>query len=186
MNNIIACGIEEINEKGVRFTMADLAARMSVSKSTLYIHFASKDALISAIIEMTIENITKQDQAILGNQNYSVLDKIRELLNYQPQSALILDNKFFLSIKRNYPKDWEKFLAFRKQKLERIILLIEDGIKQGYFRAVDLTVLQAMLEATIEAFFDQRFLLVNKMDFKQAVAKMTEIIFNGLLLPKKN
>lgn len=186
MDDIIACGIAEINEKGVSFTMADLAARMSVSKSTLYAHFASKDDLIEAIIERTIDDIVKQDRDILENKHYGIIDKIRELLNYQPQSALILDNRLFLSIKRAYPKAWDKLLAFRKQKLQAIILLIEAGVKQGYFREVDLVVLQVILESTIDAFFDQQFLLINRMSFKQAVSKMTDIIFKGLVLPLKN
>jgi len=50
-NQIMAAALEEINKVGIKFTMSDLVKRLSISKSTLYAHFKSKEEVIGAIVD---------------------------------------------------------------------------------------------------------------------------------------
>lgn len=180
-NKILTACIEEINEKGLHWTMADLAAKLSVSKRTLYEAFPSKDSLIASVIDTTIELIEKQDKDILNKESWSTTEKINELMSYVHQTSLILDKHLFLSIKQCYPEEWKKFVCFREKKLTAIEKLITQGIAEKQFRVVDMNIVKAVIRSTVDTFFEKSFLLNTDMTFKQAMNKLMDILFYGLL-----
>ena len=58
-----------ILEKGYNDTsMDDIATRVGVSKGTLYLHFASKDDLLLAIIETNLRAFTESMNAIITSE----------------------------------------------------------------------------------------------------------------------
>lgn len=181
-NNILNACINEINQKGLHFTMADLASSLAVSKRTLYEAFRSKDLLIAHIIDTTLEDIKKQDSDILKNHSYNTIEKIKELMNYQPKTLLILDTQLVMSIKQYYPKEWKKLVGFRENKLLLIESLINQGIAEKQFCAVDMSIVRVMIRSAVEVFFEKSFLVNTEMTSKQAISKMTDILFNGLLI----
>lgn len=180
-DRIVPAGIDEINEKGLKFTMSDLAERLAVSKRTLYESYPSKDALISDIVDTTIKRLEKQDREILEHEEYSLYTKIEELLNYQYKSNLTLTNIFFISLRRYYPLEWAKFLRFRENKLEYIDKLFCMGFDEGYFRDVNRKILKIMISASVDALFEQKNLCNIDMSYKQAISQMGDILFNGVL-----
>lgn len=181
-NNILNACINEINQKGLHFTMADLAASLAVSKRTLYEAFRSKDLLIAYIIDTTLEEIKIQDADILTNDSYSTIEKIKELMNYQPKTSLILDSQLLVSVKQYYPKEWQKLIGFRESKLSLIESLIKQGIAEKQFCEIDMNIVRVMIRSSVEVFFDKSFLLNTEMTSKQAIGKMTDILFYGLLI----
>lgn len=181
-NKILTACIDEMNEKGLHWTMADLAARLSVSKRTLYEAFPSKNSLIASVIGATIADIEKQDKDILNNKSYSTIEKIKELMSYLPKTSLVLDKHLFLSVKQCYPEEWKKFLWFRENKLTAIEKLITQGIAERQFREVDMNIVKAIIRSTLDSFFEKNFLLNTDMTFKQAINKLMDILFYGLLI----
>lgn len=49
-DRIMKAFIEEIREKGMKFSMDDLARRLGISKRTLYEHFSSKVEILETIM----------------------------------------------------------------------------------------------------------------------------------------
>ena len=65
---ILQAGEELILEKGYSDTaMDDIAARVGVSKGTLYLHFASKEDLLLAIIETNLRAFTETMNSIISS-----------------------------------------------------------------------------------------------------------------------
>jgi len=58
----MAAAIDEIYKFGIKFTMSDLVKRLSISKSTLYAHFKSKEELIGAIVDSALASLCQQKQ----------------------------------------------------------------------------------------------------------------------------
>jgi len=77
--------IEEINESGIKFTMADLATRVAVSKSTLYAHFSSKEELIGEIVNYFLAGIRSYDEGIMNNDKLDFRGKLEALLLGEPK-----------------------------------------------------------------------------------------------------
>ena len=76
---IIMAVFDEIKLKSFKFTMNDLATRLSISKTSLYENFSSKAELIAACVEYLMLDLKKQESEIY-NSNKSVLNKFRQLL----------------------------------------------------------------------------------------------------------
>ena len=74
-SRIITAALVEMDEHGVRFTMNNLAARLGISKRTLYEHFDSKEVLVEAIVDAIIT----QEQRIIG-----IMDEIKAALGEAP------------------------------------------------------------------------------------------------------
>lgn len=180
-NRVLMGAIEEMNEKGLRFTMSHLAKRLNVSKRTLYESYPSKDILIRAVVDATIQHIEMQDATIMDCKPFSIIEKIEELLNYQYKSDLHLTKSFFIELQYLYPSEWEKFLHFRKRKLDTLDTLFHEGVEKGIFRNVHRNILQMMIHSSVNAFFEQKNLSDLDMTYKQAISIMGDILFYGIV-----
>lgn len=67
--------IEEIWEKGMKFSMDDLARRLGISKRTLYEHFSSKVEILETIIEQTAQEFDEKTRQIVEDSNLTLLEK---------------------------------------------------------------------------------------------------------------
>lgn len=78
---ILQAGEALILEKGYADTaMDDIAARVGVSKGTLYLHFASKEDLLLAIIETNLRSFTETMNTII-NSEQSPREKLEALIH---------------------------------------------------------------------------------------------------------
>ena len=69
---IMTAALAEMDEHGVRFTMNNLAARLAISKRTLYEHFESKEVLVEAIVDAIITDLQVQRLEIVNNPGLDV------------------------------------------------------------------------------------------------------------------
>lgn len=78
---ILQAGEALILEKGYGETsMDDIAARVGVSKGTLYLHFASKDDLLMAIIETNLRRFVETMTTIINSES-GPLAKLERLIH---------------------------------------------------------------------------------------------------------
>lgn len=178
-NQIIAAAMDEINEVGIKFTMNDLVKRLSISKSTLYAHFKSKEDLIGAIIDLGLASMRQQEKAILNNNALNVSEKLKALLLIHPPMDISI--QLMLKLKRNFPEEWDKCEQHRIEKWQSIEALINEGILAGYFRSIDLTILRIIFDATVKELMDQGFFVHNTLSFSDSMNKMADILFRGII-----
>ena len=67
--DILTTTLELFNDKGLDFTMDDIAQSMHIAKKTIYRFFSSKEDLLIALLDYGFENIQKEKQKILVLQN---------------------------------------------------------------------------------------------------------------------
>lgn len=179
-NRIMLAAIEEINQNGAKFTMADLAKRMAVSKSTLYAHFESKEALIGNIVDSLAEKIFQRDEAVLTNTTMSFNEKLKTILANDPNTLGHISNRFILDIKRYYPEKWNQCEAIRDYKWQCVENLLLRGRESGHFRPVDLAITKIMFIATMNELMNQNFLMQNNITVLDAAEKMADILYFGI------
>lgn len=177
-DRIIMAAIEEIKTKGFKFTMGDLAKRLSVSKSSLYECFSSKEKLVTAVLDTVLTNFCNQEQHIYQSE-LSIVEKLQAVLVVTSKTFEPFHNRVYDDLRTNYPDEWERVVLFRKERMERLTSLLNQGISEKIIRPVPIGVIQHMLLST--NFSNYQFLAENNITYPDAVAAMMDIMVHGLL-----
>ena len=64
-DRIIMAAIDAFNEKGLKFTMSDIASRLSISKKTIYTVFETKDGMLLDMVDYLFDGIKESERAII-------------------------------------------------------------------------------------------------------------------------
>lgn len=180
-NRIIMATVEEINLRGFKFTMSDLTKRLSISKSSLYEHFSSKDELIATILDIVLNDFRSQEEKIY-NSDLPIIEKLKAVLTITPEVFEPFHNRVYDDLRLTYPNEWKKVTEFRKERMDRLAALLSQGIETGTIRPINIGVVQQMIVSTMNDLISYRFLTENNMTYPNAVAAMLDVIIQGLLV----
>ncbi len=183
-NRIIMATVEEINLRGFKFTMSDLTRRLSISKSSLYEHFASKDELIATIVDIVLNDFRKQEEKIYTSQ-LPILEKLKAALTITPEAFEPFHNRVYDDLRLTYPNEWQKVTLFRKERIDRLTNLLSEGMEAGTIRHVHLGVVQQMIVSTINDLISYRFLAEHNMTYPDAVAAMLDVMVHGIMVKEQ-
>ena len=184
-SRIMMAAIEEINQNGIKFTMADLATRLAVSKSTLYTHFSSKEEMIGTIMDFLMASMQQQDEDVMNNNTLNLQEKMKALLLSEPKALGAIGNRFIIDLKRHLPEEFKKGDKCQERKWQMVECLLNQGIITGDFRSVDLTITKVMFNATINELLNPNFLMHSNQTLVDALGKMTDILFFGIIASDK-
>lgn len=85
---ILRAAASQFRQRGFHGTsMQDLAEEVGVTKSSLYHHFPSKQALLSEILEFTVERVTPHLEEVLESDRPST-EKLRSAVRLHVQAAI--------------------------------------------------------------------------------------------------
>lgn len=176
---------EEMNSRGIHFTMADLARQLAVSKSTLYLYFTSKDELIDAITNAVFDDIRQQEEAISNDPNLSSLEKIESMLAVFPRTFGPIDNRLIDDFRRYMPKEQAKAELFLYERWQRLESLIHREIEGGRLSPINLAVMQKIYLLVRTGLVDYKFLAQNNLSAREAIAAFADILTAGLTKREK-
>lgn len=182
---IMIAAVEEVNRQGVKFTMNDLARRLGVSKRSLYEHFDSKEELISAIVDATLENVREQRKTIIQDGQLSFQDKLVKILTIRQTLFARGDGRRADEIRRFLPAEWRKIEDFMDEEWGMIEAFLQQGIVSGDFRPIFLPIIHKMVKGAIKEFMEYDFLLQHNVSFDDMVSYMADILMYGITASKK-
>jgi AcrR family transcriptional regulator len=183
-DRIMMAAFEEMNTRGVRFTMADLARELAISKSTIYQYFDSKDDLVEEIIDALLEDIREQEEEIVADPDLSFLQKMEALLAVFPRKFGPISERLIEETDRFLPMVKAKTEPFRKAKWLRLETLIRNEIDEGRLRPINLVVLERVYMLVSHGLVEYKFLMQNKLSAREAVAAFADILTFGLVQSK--
>jgi AcrR family transcriptional regulator len=154
-SELMAAAIELFIERGYAATRSeDIATRAGVSKATLYLYFADKEALFKAVITQGVVPILDEGAHLIDEFTGDSSTLLRELLTrWQIRfsvSPLCGIPKLMISEARNFPE-----LALYHEKVAyahaRKILgrVIERGVTRGEFRSLNQDAVVELLIAPL-------------------------------------
>lgn len=155
-----------------------------MSTKTLYAHFPSKEALITHVIEESLQDIRKREDQILHDHQMDLAEKMRQLLALVPNSFARTDLRVWYELKRYYPEQWKLIEEFNQQEWEQVQIILEHGVEQGIFRKIQLPVLIQMYTGGIEQLIDQQIAGNHQMTISEALDAMIDILLGGVLAVK--
>jgi AcrR family transcriptional regulator len=121
----------------------DVAAQAGVSKGTLYLYFANKEALFRAVVtEAVVPNLDAAEQMIAANQGSSadMLRRFVQIFGQVLQTEVAGVAKLIIAEAQNFP-EIARFYADTvvKRGMRLIAGVLERGIERGEFRKFDPT-----------------------------------------------
>ena len=133
--DIVKRALNDFMQYGFKtFTMDDLANKMGMSKKTLYEYFPSKQDLVDACLDYTLEmsctNVTTfvQGEGSVIENVYRNQKKVQEVFN-------INSDRPIWELQKYYPKTYERMKSeFAKTDALFIDKLLEKGWQEGLFR----------------------------------------------------
>ncbi len=183
---IMIGAVEEIREKGTKFTMSDLALRLGVSKRSLYEYFVSKEVLVYSIVEAMLADIQKQRLAVIADESLNYQEKLQKILTVRPllfpimEGHTIVEMKRFLHVQSGQLEDLERMLSRSWIIVEEFLKL---GIEAGQLRSIYIPIIEKMLVGTMNEIVDYRFLADNNVSLCQAKECVVDIVIHGLIPP---
>lgn len=169
------------NQKGLKFTMDDIARQLIMSKKTIYTVFRDKEALFLAMVDYLFDRIKESEYAILQNEELTTLEKIRKILCVIPESYQEVDFRQLYLLRGKYPSIYAKVEERLETGWEDTIALLEQGMKEGVIRPVKIPILKMMLESVLEQFFQRDILIQNKISYVDALQEVVEILVEGIV-----
>ncbi|BBB90691.1 MAG TPA: TetR/AcrR family transcriptional regulator [Methylomusa anaerophila] len=180
---ILKTAAEEMNERGVKFTVDAVAARLGISKKTLYQYFESKDHLIASIVDAAIVDMANQKAEIM-NSNKDFVSKLAAIVTVEPKIFGKVHDWVLEDIKRHRPEDWERITCFRRERTQAMAKILEEGIAGGHIRRINTAVAAQMLCSAVGEFLEYGFLAENNISFTDALQALTDIFLYGVLTEK--
>ena len=172
--------IKAFNEKGLKFTMDDVAKILGMSKKTIYTVFRDKESMFLAMVDYMFDSIKESEQQIVEDDALSTVEKIRVI----PESYRDVDFRQLYLLKDKYPVIYKQVEKRLETGWETTIQLLEQGMAEGVIRKVSIPIVKMMLEATVEQFFQRDILIQSGLSYLEALDEVVSILVNGIVVPE--
>lgn len=170
------------NQKGLKFTMDDIARQLGMSKKTIYTIFKDKEELFLNMVDYLFDTIKESEEKVICNDRLNTVEKIRLILGVMPESYKEVDFEKLYLLKDKYPSTYRRVEMRLETGWERTIELIEQGIEEGVIRQISIPIVKMMMESVLEQFFQRDILIQNEMSYVEALNEVVAILMDGITL----
>lgn len=179
-SQILEATIKVFKNKGIKFTMDDLAKTLGMSKKTIYTVFNDKNELFLSMVDYLFDAIKESEERIILNESLSTIEKIEAILAVMPDSYKDIDFGQLYVLKDKYPKIYKQVETRLENGWEGTMALLEKGKEEGVIRDVNLSLVKMMLEASLEQFFQRDILKRNRLSYQDALNEVVSILIIGI------
>jgi AcrR family transcriptional regulator len=143
---IIAAALEVFTDRGFAATkLEDVARRAGVTKGTIYLYFANKEALFKALIRETIVPVIAKGEEVAKTFTGSARDLferlVREYWRLVGETPLVGIPKLMMAEAGNFPELARFYYEEVVTRGHRLMAgVLQRGIKSGEFRPVNVMV----------------------------------------------
>lgn len=145
-DEILTAALEMFADRGfAATTLEDVAGRAGVTKGTIYLYFANKEALFKALIRQTIVPVIAKGEEVAQTFTGSARDLferlVREYWRLVGETALSSIPRLMIAEAGNFPELARFYYEEVVTRGHRLMAgVLERGIKAGEFKKVDLAV----------------------------------------------
>lgn len=171
----------EIIERGLKFTMRDLAERAGVSSKTIYQCFASKEQIIQEIVTQSIVEMKHSEAAIMEDMKLSFLEKLKKTLVNVPEWLMLSDLRLLKELQQKYPEQWSEIDRHVTLGWGQVQRLIEQGVREGILRPFNLELfIQMYIGCLYQLMEERRNRRAGQLPLEQVMDQMVELLLYGI------
>jgi AcrR family transcriptional regulator len=166
-------------------TMDDLAHELGISKKTLYVHFAGKDAIIERIIDVIGRSLRTRMEAALTDPKLTYTQRIRRVVEVAGSTLARASPTMLRDLQRFAPHLYQKIEDLRQQNIPFVFgRLIREGIAEGKVRPdLDPAFAAEFWLQAIRGLVQPATLDRTQLTPRQTLEKALNLFFAGLLTP---
>ena len=180
---ILEAAIPLFNDRGLKFTMDELAAALGMSKKTIYAAFPSKEKMLEEMVDYVFDFIGRDKAAILGDDTLPYLEKLRRVLTTLTDKYESIDLRRLYDLESRYGAVYAKVARRLETGWEGTTALLEQGIRRGVLRPFPIPIFKLMMETTLQQFFRNDVLLRSGISYQEALGQVVDILLRGILSP---
>lgn len=180
---ILEAAIVVFQKKGMKFTMDDVARELGMSKKTIYKVFKDKEEMFLAMVDYLFDRIKDSEQKVIQDEKLGTLEKLKKLLGVMPESYKELDFTQLYLIRDKYPNIYRQVERRLETGWETTIALLEQGMKEGVIRKIEIPIFKVMFESSLEQFFQRDILKQNHITYQKALDEVVSILVEGIANP---
>ena len=177
---ILEAATAEFQEKGLKFTMQDLASDLHFAKKTIYLELPSKENLLIELVESGFAKIHEEKAKIIA-QDLPIEEKIRRVIIAVPDQYKMIDFRQLEELDSKYPAVSEHVRKHLVSNWNPTIELIRQGIREGKIRNINIPILEIMLTTSFQQFISTDDLVQAGISHHEALVAMMDIIMSGLI-----
>ena len=164
-------------EQGVKFTMDELALRLSISKKTLYELVRSKEEMIGRALMYYFDAVEREQRGIREDQSLSALEKTQRLLCVVPQKPLQLYR--IRELRRSFPQAYLQLTVWLETGWESTFAIMDEAVNEG-----TLVPFEHALFAKIFAYVVEGLMLEQELrataDFAEEQKRAVKMLLGGV------
>jgi TetR/AcrR family transcriptional regulator, cholesterol catabolism regulator len=171
---------------GIRsVSMDDIARHLSVSKKTLYQHFADKDELVTMMSQQHMKRDVKEYEE-LTNASENSIDELNKISIQIKCDMEDMNPSLLYDLQKFHPKAWALWLDHKNDFIKSsIVRNLKQGIKEGYFRPeINPEVMGISRLILIEAAFDGNLFPRDKFNLVDIQSQFFDHFVYGLCTDK--
>lgn len=172
--------IQLCSSQGLDFTMSQLAAKLGISKKTLYVLFESKEALLLEVVNYMFDGVKASEAELLARQDLDLAEKLCRLVVVMPDSYKTLDWRRLQGVEEKYPVVYRQIRQRLESGWEPTLELLRQGMAEGVLRPFEPGLLRAIVEGTIEHLLASDALEREGLDYVQALDGMMDLLMDGI------
>ncbi|CAM3599242.1 TetR/AcrR family transcriptional regulator [Marinicrinis lubricantis] len=178
--NIIQAVTKEIHQRGLRFSIRDVASQLGISTKTVYQHFESKEQMISSIVEHAVKDMMDIEKEVMANDTLSLQEKLYRALTVLPRRFVFQDVRILDELRQRYPQQWKVLDDYMNNGWNGILLLVEQGVEEGALKPFDMELFISVYVGALYQLMDQKRSDSRRMSLEEALAGMVDFLMYGI------
>lgn len=182
----ILIGAEELFMRyGVRsISMDDIARHLSVSKKTLYQHFADKDDLVENVTRHMLEQNFKECESIRKDAE-NPIEELANISLWMKKSMEEINPTMLFDLQKFHAKAWNIWLEYKNKFIhEEVIRNLVAGIEAGYMRQVNKEIMGILRVEFVQMAFNQDIFPREKFNIVDVQSQIFDHFVFGLVTEK--
>jgi AcrR family transcriptional regulator len=170
----------------VRVTADDIAARIGISKATLYKVFPGKEEILRAALRKVMTEMLGGVEGLIRDDSLGFVEKMVALFSFLGANLSRFSPLLVRDLQRSVPEIWEEVDAFRRDKIvKNFKVILESGRREGFFRDdVDLDFLLQMFLTLVQQFVNPAEAQRSGRSAAASFESVIKVFFQGILSDK--
>lgn len=177
---IVQTALSEILQRGLKFSIRDIANHLGISTKTIYQYFESKEQIIGYIVKQSIFDMKEAEQLLINDITLSIQQKLSRALVILPRGFVFKDIRLLHELRQRYPEQWREVDMYVNQGWDTIRLLLNEGMANGDFRQFDLELFIQVYIGALYRLMDYQVAVEKELPLEKALNNMVELLLVGI------
>ncbi|MCE9598549.1 MAG: TetR/AcrR family transcriptional regulator [Spirochaetia bacterium] len=168
--------------KGIhRVNTDDIAESVGISKRTLYRYYASKEKLITAVMNHFKIKMRGRIDEVQAREDIPSLEKFQLIISHVAQMLSTISRELMIDLERERSDIFQDLMAFRAANIKSLTGILREAQREGTIDSkIDVDFAIDMLLASINGLLNPEYLMAHNTSFDQGLSKIHTIFLNGI------